>query len=263
MSDRKDDQRASPPDRRPAMSMRWQSLLFMHWPVEPTAVEPLIPEGLTLDTFDGRAWVGLIPFTMRDVRFVTPLGKIGFPTTTRFHECNVRTYVRAGSEHGSTPGVWFFSLDAASRLAVRGARMFWNLPYFHSMMTLTRRESRIEYTVSRRRSHATTHCLWEVGAPLPPSRPGELAHFLTERYALFARDRRGGLHVGHIAHDPWPLREARVTMLNDSLIGAAGVELDTDLERNPPLAHHAEALDVEAWPLERLPVGEATSASSG
>ena len=89
------------------MRMTWRSLLFLHWPLPPDAVRPLLPAEMTLDTFDGSAWVGLVPFTMTGVKFRW-LGSI--PSMRRFHECNVRTYVHRDGE----PGVWFFSLDAAS-----------------------------------------------------------------------------------------------------------------------------------------------------
>lgn len=237
--------------------MRWSSLAFFHWPIEPAKLRHLIPLAFELDTFNGRAWVGLVPFTMPLVRH---RGWPRVPTMHAFHECNVRTYVKINN----TPGVWFFSLDAASRLAAWGARTFWNLPYHHARISLAQNDNaEVTYSVercSRRRgrgNQATTcrpamRARWRIGPPLPSrSREGDLGHFLTERYCLYSLDRRGRAVRARIHHNPWPLREATVLELEESLIPAAGIELDTNLTRNPPIAWHADELDVRAWGLEK------------
>jgi uncharacterized protein YqjF (DUF2071 family) len=222
--------------------MRWLHLAFLHWPVDAQSVRALLPPGVELDTFGGHAWVGLVPFTMRDVRHVTPLGRVGVPTATHFHECNVRTYVRAGPD--GKPGVWFFSLDAASRLAVWGARGAWSLPYFHAQISLQRSGEIIDYRVQRNgRSGSRTgrlHAVWEAGELLPPSPPGSLAHFLTERYCLYSA-RRGRILRGDITHTPWPLRAARLHALDDSLVAAAGLSVSGE-----PVVWHADTLAVDA-----------------
>lgn len=223
--------------------MRWLNLAFIHWPVEPEAVRRLLPVGLELDTFDGKAWVGLVPFTMRDVRHVTPLGPIGIPTATHFHECNVRTYIR---DAGGVASVWFFSLDAASRLAVIGARTLWNLPYHHAAMRLQRDGDRVSYQTTRTADkRAALSAEWEAGSRLPPSAPGTLPHFLTERYALSSISRSGVVRRGRIKHDPWPLREARLLKLDDGLVRAAGISVTGE-----PLVWHADELEVDAFALE-------------
>lgn len=225
--------------------MRWLHLAFIHWPVEPDSVRRLLPAGLELDTFDGKAWVGLVPFTMRDVRHVTPLGRIGIPTATHFHECNVRTYVRGGD---GLPSVWFFSLDAASRLAVIGARTLWNLPYHHASMSLQRDGDRVTYQTTRSSdSRASLSVEWEAGPRLPTSALGTLPHFLTERYALTCVSTAGVLRRGRIVHPPWPLREARLLKLHDGLVRAAGITVAGD-----PLVWHADELNVDAMPLELI-----------
>jgi uncharacterized protein len=224
--------------------MRWLHLAFIHWPVEPASIAHLIPRGLTLDTFDGKAWIGLVPFTMRDVRHYAPLGRLGIPTATHFHECNVRTYVTDGA---GTPAVWFFSLDAASRLAVWGARSLWNLPYYHATMNLHRDGDRVRYqTVRTGNPAAALNAEWQVGAPLPPSLPGTLPHFLTERYALSSVSRSGGISCGRIVHPQWPLREARLLRLDDGLVRAAGITVTGE-----PIVWHADELAVNAHSLER------------
>jgi len=226
------------------MFMRWLHLAFIHWPVDAAALRPLIPSGLELDTFEGTAWVGLVPFTMRDVSHVTPLGRIAVPTATHFHECNVRTYVRGP---GGVASVWFFSLDAASRLAVCGARAGWNLPYHLASMTLHRRGDTIEYATARRSDPgAAMTAAWEAGPILPPSAPGTLLHFLTERYALSTVSRSGRVRTGRIAHPHWPLRSARLLRLSDGLVRAAGITVSGE-----PLVHHADEIAVEAFAPER------------
>ena len=113
------------------MRMRWEQLLFAHWPLPPHLLRPLIPQELDLDLRDGEAWLGIVPFTMRDV---SPRLLPHIPSIADFHELNVRTYV----SYRGKPGVWFFSLDAASRLAVRVARAAFHLPYFDAHMKLER-----------------------------------------------------------------------------------------------------------------------------
>jgi uncharacterized protein YqjF (DUF2071 family) len=230
--------------------MRWASLLFMHWPCPPETLRPLVPDGLELDTFEGQAWVGLIPFSMKIRHRCTP----GIPTARDFLECNVRTYVVRDGGPGKTglPGVWFFSLDAESRLAVWGARRFWHLNYQHSRMSLDSRDDGvIHYEVKRvRQPEVGMKCVWKPGDKKPLATSGDLAYFLTERYALYSCDLKTNRlrGRGRIWHEPWPLREAEVQELDENLIRGAGIELDTS---QPPVAWHADAIDVEAWALER------------
>src|SRR5688500_16539155 len=126
------------------MFMRWHDLLFMHWSFPPEAVRPLIPAKLQLDTFEGRCWIGVVPFHMSKVRarFLPPI-----PGTSAFPELNVRTYVTAQGK----PGVWFFSLDAGSALAVTGARALYSLPYFRARMSI--RAGRDGLVYASRRTH--------------------------------------------------------------------------------------------------------------
>lgn len=224
------------------MRMQWLHLLFAHWPVPAELLQPLIPAQLEIDTYEGTGWVGLVPFTMRDVNpALLPLGSWrGF---SAFHECNVRTYVR----HNGEPGVWFFSLDAASRLAVWGARRFFHLPYFNSRMAMKRTGDTIDYAVHRiDEPHARLRCAWRAGLPLEASREGDLAFFLTERYALFSANSDGRLFRGPIWHPRWSLREAELIHLEDTLLAAAGVSVSG----LPVALHHADFIDTRAWPLK-------------
>ena len=103
------------------MRMRWTDLLFAHWPFDPAVLRPLVPAALELDTFDGVAWLGIVPFRMEDV---APRGLPAIPGVSVFPELNVRTYVR----HEDLRGVWFLSLDADSWPTVVGARRWFHLP---------------------------------------------------------------------------------------------------------------------------------------
>jgi len=230
---------------RPVMRMQWLHLLFIHYRVDASVLRPLIPACFDIDTFDGSGYVGLVPFTMRDV---SPrlLPRIPLRGVTDFHECNVRTYVRSRGE----PAVYFFSLDAQSRLGVWGARTFFHLPYFNARISLQRRDDEVRYTVDRTdHPRAAMRCRWRAGAPLAPSAPGSLSHFLTERYALVTTDRQGRPCIGHIEHVPWPLREASLLELDDGLLPAAGISPAGPPE---PLLLHADRIDVRAHRLRRL-----------
>jgi uncharacterized protein YqjF (DUF2071 family) len=244
------------------MVMRWLDLLFAHWPVDPSALRPLVPEGLELDTFDGRAWLGVVPFRMTGVR---PLGCPPLPGVSAFAELNVRTYVRCreghagrGSEAGSEgkPGVWFFSLDAASRLAVRGARWTFHLPYLDARMRVEETDGWIRYESRRTHRGAPPGVFRARYRPVGESyrsEPGDLDHWLTERYCLYSQDRRGRLYRGNIHHLPWPLRRAEAEIEEDTLtepLGTTGATLERpDRE---PLLHFARRLDVVAWGIERV-----------
>ena len=161
-----------------AIDMVWKDLLFMHWKVDAAYLQSLLPPGLEVDTHAGRAWVGLVPFTMDRVRL---RGLPRVPGFTCFHECNVRTYVRCDG----IPGVWFFSLDAANPLAVWTARLVWKLNYVFARFRVGTEDGLCTYGV-RRPGGERSRMQWRVGDPLPPSEPGTLEHFLTERYCLYS-----------------------------------------------------------------------------
>lgn len=207
------------PEGRPAGFQRWRSLVFLHWEVPASAVAALIPPELTVDTFEGRAYVGVVPFTMRDV---SPWWSPSVPGISNFHELNVRTYVHY---KGRDPGVWFFSLDAAATIAVLIARAGWSLPYFRASMRLDISGSDVHYK-SRRLwpgpKPAELECKYSIGESIGGAEPGTFEHFLAERYILFARSGRG-LRIGRVHHKPYPLRRASVGELKQSMVSAAGL----------------------------------------
>ena len=225
------------PDKRPVGYQRWRSLLFLHWPVRVEALRPLVPPGLAVDTYDGIAYIGLTPFLMRGVRPALAPEALALD----FPETNVRTYVHVD---GRDPGVYFFSLDAASRLAVVAARAGFGLPYYHARMRLARRDGVIEYA-SRRLSGTRPRLAvrYEPGEHLGASPPGTLEHFLIERYLLHV-ERWGRLWCGQVHHAPYPVQRARLLDLQDELVAAAGLPQSAD---PPPLVHYAAGVDVEVF----------------
>ncbi len=224
--------------------MEWRNLLFMHWPVPSESMRPLIPPSLDLETFDGTAWIGLVPFEMTGIR---RRGLPAIPGTSAFPELNVRTYVT----HDKKPGVWFFSLDAAHRLAVWTARRCFHLPYFRAEMNVSRETNRILY--SSRRTHrgapsATFAADYEpFGEPFRAV-PGSFDHWLTARYCLYSADATGTTFRGEIDHAPWSLQAARADIHESTLTDWLGFSLPD----SKPVLHFAKYIDVRAWTIERV-----------
>jgi uncharacterized protein YqjF (DUF2071 family) len=235
------DHRPYPLSRGPwALAMSWHDLLFMHWPVPVEALRGLIPPALEVETFDGSAWLGVVPFRMTGVR---PRLLPGVPALSNFPELNVRTYVTAGGR----PGVWFFSLDARNPVAVRIARATFGLPYFDARMSC---ETGPDGVVSYRseRTHrgappARFAARYRPTEEVAGSRPGMLEYFLTERYCLYSAGRGGRVRRGEIHHHLWPLKGAEVEVERLEMTAQIGLQLpETD-----PVLHFSERLEVLAW----------------
>jgi uncharacterized protein YqjF (DUF2071 family) len=249
------------------MYQSWGKLLFMHWPIDAEILRPLIPAQLSIDTFAGQAWIGVVPFTMWGIR-ASFLPSI--PGTSAFHELNVRTYVH----YQGVPGVWFFSLDAASSLAVWGARTFYHLPYFNATMGLAQNQNAIDYSSVRSDAGTYAHFFaangegfsarldsaqfqnlpqaklemsWNMGERLPTAEPGSIEFFLTERYCLYSYD-RGAVYRSRIFHHPWPLQTASTNSCESTMIESLGIAQP----RGEPLLHYAESISVDIWPLQRV-----------
>ena len=229
------------------MHQRWTSVMFAHWPVHPDVLRPLLPAALVVDTFDGDAWVGVIPFRMSNVR---PRAIPPLPWVSAFLELNVRTYVR----YGDRAGVWFFSLDASNPLAVRAARAGVHLPYYDARMRMdVVADGSVHYrsdrTLPRGRPDAppaSFDATYRPEGSVRPAAPGTLEHFLVERYVLFSSGPRGLLDV-KIAHSPWPLQRAVARIDRNTMAEAAGITLSG----SPRHVHFASRVDVRTW-LPRL-----------
>jgi uncharacterized protein YqjF (DUF2071 family) len=234
------------PSSPPVMRQDWHHLLFLHWAVDPLALRPLVPEPLALDLYEGRAWVGLVPFTVTGARAVLmpPL-----PLVSSFHEVNVRTYVHHG---GRDPGVWFFSLDASSPLAVAAARALFHLNYLDAAIRfeLAREEPPIVDLDARRTGEGGRPAHLRVRyAPQGPPAPAafrSLDFFLVERYVLYARQGEK-LWRGRVHHPAYRLQHVALEGLEETYLAATGIERPP----GPVVAHYARGVDVKVYPLER------------
>ena len=235
------------PSGRWVMSQRWNDLLFAHWPMQASAIEALLPEGLEADTFHGSAWLGVVPFWMDRVRL---RGLPPIPGVRKFPELNLRTYVR-DSKTGAS-GVYFFSLDSANLLAVMVARSVFQLPYYWAQMKVEPRGDR-EFSFYSHRLLSSKPVRFSArfrglgpSRRLMQSRPGTIEYFLTERYCLFTRDPLGRLLRADIHHIPWPLEEAEAEFDQNDLPASIGLRLP-NIE---PLLHYSRKLVVYVWSVE-------------
>jgi uncharacterized protein YqjF (DUF2071 family) len=224
--------------------MRWRELLFAHWLTDASVIAALLPRGLQLDLFEGRCYVGAVPFLMEGVapRILPPV-----PGLHSFPELNLRTYVIAGRK----PGVWFFSLDAGQKLAVRAARRLFHLPYFDGKFEIDVTDKEVRYSATRTHRSSPGAQFSASYRPVGPpdrARPGSFEQWLTARFCLYAADRGGILYRGEIDHEPWPLQRATAEITTNTLGNWLGIEMRGEA------AHllYAKSIDVKAWLLERV-----------
>jgi uncharacterized protein len=232
------------PAGRWVMAQIWHDLLFAHWPVPEAILRPRVPAQLEIDTFDGRAWLGVVPFRMSGVRL---RGTSRVPWLSAFPELNVRTYVVADGK----PGVWFFSLDAGNAIAVAIARAWFHLPYFRARMSCEERLGSIEYASERTHRGAASgswHGRYGPVGEAFSAQCGSLEHFLTERYCLYTVGREGGVLRGDIHHAPWALEAAEAEVRKNTMAEAAGFSLPSE----QPILHFSKRQDVVVWPPQRL-----------
>jgi uncharacterized protein YqjF (DUF2071 family) len=228
-----------PPDEPWVMAQTWDDLLFAHWRVPTEALRRRVPPGLEVDEHDGTGWLGVTPFLLTGLRL---RGTVPLPILSTFPELNVRTYVSAGGK----PGIWFFSLDTPSRLAVEGARRTYKLPYFPARISVERRGDRVRYACER--TDGSGHRFegsYRPTSGVSNAEPGSLEWFLTERYCLYALD-AGKLRRAEIQHPPWPLQAAEAELEANTM---APEELELEGE---PLCHFSRRQDVLIWPLRPL-----------
>jgi uncharacterized protein YqjF (DUF2071 family) len=244
------------PAGKPIGFQNWSELLFLHREVPVDVVAATLPAGLEPDLHEGKAYVGVVPFRMSGVRPWWAPQAVAF----NFLETNVRTYVLCDGE----PGVYFYSLEANSSVAVFAARTFWGLPYFDAQMASVVEEGTVRYVSVRKRrtksdrktsdltairdNSPRLEALYRVGeTSLSPSAEGSLDRFLIERYYLFVRRGRS-IYRGQVHHVPYPLRDVTVESVEDSLAEAAGFPAS-----DPPftLFHYSPGVNVEIFPLVR------------
>lgn len=228
---------------RPVALQRWESLTFLHWSYDPGQVASLLPAGLQVDVYDGRAWVGVTPFLMRDVR---PAGLPPVPVASAFPETNVRTYVR---DDRGVDGLWFFTLECA-RAASLTARPMLGLPYAWSRMSVTRRGNTLRYTSSRRLppGAASSDYTIDVGAPIEPASLDAFDHWLTGRWRAYSGIQRR-LWCTPVDHEPWPLHRATARRLEGNLVPSTGLPQPT----GDPVVHFSPGVDVRLGRPRRQP----------
>lgn len=235
----------SRPTGFPVMKQRWAGLGFFHWPVEPELIASRLPPGLHVDTFNGKAWLGIVPFFMQRIR---PVGLPPLPWLSWFHELNLRTYV---FDESGNPGVWFFSLDCNQPLAVEIARRFFHLPYQHARMSSTVVSGEIRYRSLRKNNTLPEAIFTYPATPVSPApaSEGSLEWFLVERYRLFSDDAKGKLFSGIVHHSPYliaPMPDATCPTTPFALNGFPEPDI-------PPASMLcAQPVDVTVFPLKAL-----------
>lgn len=215
----------------PVMRQDWREMLFLHWRLDREEVAARLPAPLEVDVHGGAAWIGLVPFRVERAR---PPGLPPLPLVSTFGEVNVRTYVRGPD---GEPGIWFFSLDADSRLAVESAKLLYRLPYFAADVRLIE-NGEVIFTSARRDGSGRCRAVWRP-APGPgrPVAPGTLDEFLLERYVLFSES-GGRLFRARVRHEDYPVVAAELVELEDELVHRAGFEVTGE-----PLVHASPGVD--------------------
>lgn len=232
------------PKSKPFMIQYWEELLFLHWEISKQFLDKILPRGLEVDTFQGKAYIGLVPFRMKGVRpiFLPPL-----PWVSYFSELNVRTYVKTQGK----PGVYFFSLDAGNRIVVEIARKYFHLPYLNANIHFKKEGIKKEFHCFRIDSRANPgefHAIYFPSSKVYQSKQDTLENWLTERYCLYSRDSKGELYRGEIHHLPWPLQKAECHIYHNTILKNHNIRI---LE-SEPLIHYSESLKVALFPLVSL-----------
>nr|WP_245667169.1 DUF2071 domain-containing protein [Leptospira tipperaryensis] len=232
------------PKAKPFMVQYWEELAFLHWEVSKEFLDEVLPNGLEADTFEGKAYIGLVPFRMKGVRpmYLPPL-----PWISYFPELNVRTYVKNGEKQG----VYFFSLDAANRLVVEIARKFFYLPYLYAKISIRSEGNQKEF-FSFRKDHraaaAEFHAEYKPISEVYRSKPGTLENWLTERYCLYSQDSKGRIYRGEVHHVPWPLQKGECIIHKNELLQSHDIPILEDTF----LVHYSESIQVLLYPLEPI-----------
>lgn len=236
------------------MYQSWTDLLFLHWRIEPASIQKLLPAGLFVDCFHREAYIGIVPFFMKNIRF---RGTPAVPWISNFLELNVRTYVH---DESGKPGVWFLSLDCNQPLAVWLARTLFHLPYHRATMRATiQNGSSIDYRSQRLslgKVNEDSRFNYAFKNDVSYAQPGTLEFFLAERYVLFSVNGRQQVSSGQVHHTPYPLCEVDVPFFRTDLFEPNGLP---KMHRPFDHAMGSRGVDVEVFPLVKTRIGPQNS----
>lgn len=237
--------REKPIGRNPVMYQTWKHLLFLHWEIDAAIIQQTLPKGLHADIFEGKAYIGLVPFFMKNIR---PVFFPAVPGISNFLETNVRTYVH---DEKGVPGVWFFSLDANQSLAVWLARTFFKLPYYRAKMSAewNAEKDKLLYKSKRKDKEKTSIFEYATKGKVKTATLGTLEFFLLERYILFSWNKtQQKLMKGQVVHSPYQFMETRVSQWDNELLQLNQFEITG----SPELMHYAPGVDVHVYAIERV-----------
>ena len=226
------------------MYQRWESLLFLHWRLPAARVQQTLPPGLTVDTFDGDAYLAIVPFFMRNVR---PVGLPAVPWISHFLELNVRTYAY---DRDGVPGVWFYSLDCNQPIAVLAARAMTGLRYLHARMSAQRGDA-VDYTCQRRGSAQVARYRYRGVGEARVAAADSLEFFLLERYYLFAQH-RGGLIRAQVTHAPYEFRDGE---LEEFSVVPAQLDGFAEINSAPMHVCLSDGFNVATYGIEKISIG--------
>lgn len=233
--------RQYPDQRSPMMEQTWRHLLFLHWEYDPAEIQKTLPPGLSVDLFEGKAYVGITPLWISEVK-VKFLPMI--PGFSNLFELSLRTYVY---DEKGRPGVWFYSLEANHFLAVQAAKNFFSLPYrYSSIQSLMNEQGEIEFSCRPEKSDLILNYRYKGEAPFEEAKIGSLEFFLVERYFLFT-SRSNELAVGQIHHAPSAVCRPQLLQWDDRLF------MTTHLShpmRNPDHVLYSPFVKMEVFPFE-------------
>ena len=232
----------SMPERKHSLVQQWRYLTFMHWEVSPKLLYPYLPKGIELDLFEGKGYIGLIPFLMKDVhpRLLFPVDGI-----SNFPEFNIRTYVKVKNK----PGVFFLTLDAQSYITCLYAPYAYGLPYNYCKGNITVENKKYIWNSYRRKRgfELSGFSMIKSEAIIPDK--GSLEEFLFERYCLFSI-RNKKICIGYTKHNPWSVHRAHAKLVTNNLTKSFKLGIKNLLE--PELVHISTGVYVNAWSLQNI-----------
>ncbi|MGB2266477.1 MAG: YqjF family protein [Akkermansiaceae bacterium] len=231
------------PDSPVVMKQVWSHLLFLHWQMDPAIIQETLPQGLTVDTHEDNAYLGIVPFFMEDVR---PSYCPALPGISWFQELNLRTYVH---DDEGRPGVWFYTLDCNQWLAVKIARTLFHLPYQHASMESYQDHGTLTYISRRKRTEVSQIFKYPATLDHPcVAETGSLDFFLLERYRLFSTRKSGSIYSGQVHHKPYEFERIQVVDYSTELFSLCGFEPP---ECPPVSALIAQPVKVDIHPLSK------------